>query len=182
MKRWLLLRFFSQLWLSKSLLSNQLFALKTSLITFYMFFLSVKLDWNQAVGSTVIGGRDSKSHSQADYTHIIFMRKRIKKEFPHPSSWNCSHSMTLSLFPLHLPHHILIALLLWFLFLQNAACISLPSSSYFSLGNIFLILISLGVHSSVELLLLWGCSLESEASEEFFFKMGSLPKHIQCIQ
>lgn len=95
-KCWLLLQFFLHLWLSKSLLPRQQFALKIkNLITSYVFFIFIKLDWNQAAGSTVIGGRDLKLHRQTDYMHSVYIIKKNKIKFSQFDSWNYNHSVTL---------------------------------------------------------------------------------------
>lgn len=95
-KCWLLLQFFLHLCFSKSLLPRQQFALKIkNLIISYVFFIFIKLDWNQAAGSTVIGRRDSKSHRQTDYVHSVYIRKNNKITFYQFGSWNYNHSVTL---------------------------------------------------------------------------------------
>jgi len=78
-KRWALLAVFLTSMALKYLACSQLFASKMrKLITFYVSSLSIKLDQNQAAGSTVVGGRDSKSQRQADYMHKVYIRKNTK--------------------------------------------------------------------------------------------------------
>lgn len=164
-KGWLLLQFFSHLWLSKSLLPRQLFALKIrSLIISCVSFLFIKLDWNQAAGSPVIGGRDSKSHRQTDYVRSAYIRKKSKiKKFP---IWQLKLQPFCDLsafFPLVFTPHKFAGLsppILCF----PVATLSPCSCSYFSIGNVLLILPSLKVCISAELLLLWGYNLENKAT------------------
>lgn len=163
-KCWLLLQFFLHLWLSKSLLPRQLFAFKIkNLIISYVSFIFIKLDWNQAAGSTVIGGSNSKSHRQTDYVHSVYIRKNNKiKNFPIWQLKLQSFCDPSAFFPLvFLPHKFAGPSPLIPCFI--VATPSLCSHPYFSLGNVFLIPHSLKVHIAAELLLLWCCNLENKA-------------------